>query len=134
MTSPSLELQGAIVSALKADTSVTSICAGRVFDRVAAAAQFPYISLGASDEISDDADCIDAFEVTMQIDCWSREPGFPEIRRLADATRRALKTANLSLADNALVTFDHLSTRIFRDPDGLTSHAAMTFQAVVEQP
>lgn len=133
MTSPTLELQGAIVAALKGDAGVTAIVGQRVCDRIEAGALFPYVSLGPTDEVSDDVDCTDGFEITLQIDCWSRVPGFPEVRRLADAVRQALK-AELALTDNALVYLNHLTTRTFRDPDGLTSHAALTFEAFAEQP
>jgi len=133
MTSPTLELQGAIVTALKAAAGVTALVGVRVYDMVPAASEFPYISLGPTDEVSDDTDCTDGFEITLQIDCWSRKPGFPEARQLADAVRQALKP-ELTLADNALVYLQHITTRTFRDPDGLTSHAALTFEAFAEQP
>lgn len=133
MTSPTLELQGAIVTRLKATAGVTALVGARVYDAIPAGAFFPYISIGPTDEVSDDTNCTDGFEITIQIDCWSRKTGFPEVRQLADAVRAALK-AELSLTDNALVYFQHLTTRTFRDPDGLTSHAALTFEAFAEQP
>lgn len=139
MTSPTLELQGVIVAALKADAAVAALVAGRVYDSVprsaagAVTAGFPYISIGGDEEVSEDADCIDGFAISLQIDCWSRQPGFPEVRRIADAVRAVL-TDDLSLADNALVFLQHRITRTFRDPDGLTSHAALTFEAFAEQP
>lgn len=134
MTSPTYELQGQIVTLLKASPELTALIAGRIYDRVPDGVQFPYVSFGPSDEISDDADCIDGFEVTMQLDVWSRAVGFPECRRIVDAVRKALSIEDIQLTDNALVTFNHVTTRIFRDPDGLTQHAAMQFEAFVEQP
>ncbi|MDH0126677.1 DUF3168 domain-containing protein [Brucella intermedia GD04153] len=139
MTSPTYELQGRIAALLKADPTLASLIKGRVYDSVPSAegqvtAKFPYVSFGPSDELSDDADCIDGFEITMQIDVWSRAVGFPECRRIVDAVRKALPEDGILLADNALVTFNHRISRIFRDPDGKTSHGAMTFEAFVEQP
>lgn len=134
MTSPTYELQGQIVTLLKADTDLASLIGGRIYDRVPESPTFPYVSFGPSDEISDDADCIDGFEVTMQLDVWSRAVGFPECRKIVDAVRKALPEDGITLADNALVTFNHRISRVFRDPDGLTSHGAMTFEAFVEQP
>lgn len=139
MTSPTYELQGRIVALLKADPELSSLIEGRVYDSVPSAggqvtAKFPYVSFGPSDELSDDADCIDGFEVTMQIDVWSRAVGFLECRRIVDAVRKALPEDGIVIADNALVTFNHRISRIFRDPDGKTSHGAMTFVAFVEQP
>lgn len=133
MTSPTLELQGAIIAALKASPGVSAMVGARVYDSVPDRVDFPYISLGPTDETSDDADCIDGFEMSLQIDCWSRAVGFPEVRKVADAVRQALKP-DMTLTDNALVYLNHLVTRTFRDPDGLTSHAAMTFEAFAEQP
>lgn len=134
MTSPTLELQRAIVERLKADLTVSALVAGRVYDSVPAEPVFPYISIGPTDEASDDVDCIDGFEIAMQIDVWSRAVGYPETRRVVDAVRQALTAAEIALVDNALVYFDHRITRTMRDPDGLTSHAAMTFEAFAEQP
>lgn len=134
MTSPTLELQGAIVSRLKSYPAVTALVGNRVYDSVPADAEFPYISIGPSDEITEDADCIRGFDISMQIDVWSREPGHPQARRIADAVQRALHEQDLALTDNALVYFRHRQTRFLRDPDGLTTHAAITFEAFVEQP
>ncbi|MPR62761.1 DUF3168 domain-containing protein [Ochrobactrum intermedium] len=134
MTSPTYELQGQIVTLLKASPELTALIGGRIYDRVPESPTFPYVSFGPSDEVSDDADCIDGFEVTMQLDVWSRAVGFPECRRIVDAVRKALPEDGILLADNALVTFNHRISRLFRDPDGLTSHGAMTFEAFVEQP
>lgn len=134
MTSPTYELQGQIVTLLKASPELTALIGGRVYDRVPESPTFPYVSFGPSDEISDDADCIDGFEVTMQLDVWSRAVGFPECRRIVDAIRKALPEDGITMADNALVTFNHRISRVFRDQDGLTSHGAITFEAFVEQP
>lgn len=132
MTAPSLELQGVIASRLKSDSAVRALVADRVYDNVPKEAGFPRITLGATDETSDDADCIEGLAISFQVDCWSQAVGFPQVREMADAVRRALHEADLSLSANALVSLMHRQTRVFRDPDGLTSHAAMTFDAFVE--
>ncbi|MCB1394387.1 DUF3168 domain-containing protein [Nitrobacter sp.] len=134
MTSPSLELQGAIVARLKTFADLAGLVADRIYDRVPTAPAFPYVSLGPAQSVSDDADCITGFEITLQIDAWSRAVGFPEVKRVAEAVRAALHQHELPLADNALVSLEHRQTRDFRDPDGLTNHAAIEFVALVEQP
>jgi len=141
MTSPAHELQLAIVAQLKGDAAVTALVAQRVYDDVPSETQrasrtggsWPYVSMGPSDETSDNADCIDGFEITVQIDVWSQDVGYPEARRIADAVRRALKT-DLDLTDNAMVSFEHRVTRYLPDPNPLVRRAAMTFTALVEQP
>lgn len=133
MADPSLELQGAIVARLKATGAVTALVGQRIYDRVPDHPTFPYISLGPDDVLSDDADCVTGFEITVQIDCWSRAVGFPEVKRVADEVRTALHGHDFSLATNAAVLFEHRITRTFRDPDGLTNHAAMTFESFVQK-
>jgi uncharacterized protein DUF3168 len=130
---PDLELQGLIVQTLKADPGVAALVASRVYDRVPEAPTFPYISYGPSDSTQDDADCIDGFIVTLQLDAWSREVGYPEVKRISDAIRVALHDLDLTLTSNALAYLYHQQTRTFRDPDGLTSHAALAFEASVER-
>lgn len=134
MASPSLELQGAIVARLKAWAGLSAAVNGRVYDAVPSGAAFPYITVGAGDETSDDADCIDGFEISLDIDIWSRANGYPEAKRISDEVRKAIKSADLILPTNALVDFRHRQTRFLRDPDGLTSHAVMTFEGFAEQP
>lgn len=134
MADPSLELQGAIVAVLKNTAAVQSLIGTRIYDPVPAGATFPYVSIGPDDLISDDADCITGFEITVQIDAWSRQPGFKEVKQVSDAVREALHNYAFSLSVNASVLFEHRITRNLRDPDGLTTHAAMTFTGFVEKP
>lgn len=135
MASPSLELQGAIVARLKASAGLAALVNGRIFDIVPKDAAFPYITVGEGDETSNDADCIDGFELSVDIDVWTRDPpGFPPAKRISDEVRKALKSPDLALPTNALVDFRHRQTRFLRDPDGLTSHAVMTFEGFAEQP
>lgn len=132
--SPELELQGAIVAALKADPAVSGIAAGHIYDRVPEDRVFPYVSIGATDTVEADAECLTGYEITQQIDIWSREVGYPECKRLTDAVRAALHEIDLALATNALVFLRCIQARMYRDPDGLTSHGALTFEASVERP
>lgn len=140
MTSPSLELQGAIVAALKASADVTAIVGNRIYDMVprssdgSITATYPLITLSGWQEVQADAECITASEVTVSIDVWSRAVGSPEAHRLAAAVKTALHNAELTLTDNALVSMEHESTLTLRDPDGLTTHSVIDFRAFVESP
>jgi Protein of unknown function (DUF3168) len=133
MANVELELQGAIVARLRADPAVAALVAGRIYDAVPQGAVFPYVSIGPVDSVDDDADCITGLEVAQQIDCWSRATGFPECKKIVDAVRAALHDYPLALTTNALAFFQHRNTRIVRDPDGLTSHGILGFEAAVER-
>ncbi|MDX3929251.1 MAG: DUF3168 domain-containing protein [Shinella sp.] len=134
----SYELQRAIYARLVADAGLAGLVADRVYDDVPRqdgkiTADFPYVSFGPETEIPEIYDCIDGAEITMQIDAWSRDPGFREVKRIAAAVEKALHDAPLTIAENALVYFVKDGRRVMRDPDGLTSHAVITFRAGVEK-
>jgi hypothetical protein len=135
MANLELELQSTIVARLKADPTVTALIAGRVYDSVPQGATFPYVTIGPVDAVSFDPDCITGFDVAQQIDCWSRAVGSPEVKKIVDAVRAALhdQEAAMPLSTNAMAFFEHRNTRITRDPDGLTSHGILGFEAAIER-
>ena len=131
------ELQMAIVTALKADVNLSTLVAGRIYDHVprgngAITAEFPYVSFGSTQDIPQAVDCIDASEILIQIDTWSRDPGFMEGRKVAKAIRRALSEETLTLSDNALVYFVFAGRQDVRAPDGITTQIVSRFRAGVE--
>lgn len=132
MSDPSLDLQEAIIQRLRTDVGVTAFVAQRIFDQVPAATPFPYISYGSDQILQDDVTCITAYEASVQIDVWSRANGQPEMKRIAGAVRAALHAAEFDLAEHGLVLIEHEQTRYLQDPDGLTSHGALTFRALVD--
>ena len=134
----SLEMQAAIVARLKADAPLRALIGDRVYDHVPRTADgkvnavYPYVSFGPEQVLADGWDCQESSEIVLQIDAWSRAVGFPEVKKIAEAVRRALHEEDLQLSVNALVSLEFENRRVMRDPDGATSHAAMTFRAIVE--
>jgi hypothetical protein len=135
MANPELEIQGAIVTRLKADSAVAALVNGRVYDSVPSGATFPYVTIGPVDSVDDDADCITGLLVAQQIDVWSRAVGTPEAKKIVDAVRAALhdQEAALPLTTNGMAYFEHRNSRISRDPDGLTSHGVLSFEAGIQR-
>lgn len=132
MADPSLDLQGAIVTALKAAAPVTALVGQRIYDTPPSSKTFPYISYGSDFVLDDSVDCITAYEVAIQIDVWSRAIGQPEMKRIAGAVRAALHDVDLTLDEHGLVLIEHETTRYLQDPDGLTHHAAIGFRALAD--
>ncbi len=97
MSDPALSLQIAILGILKADAAVDALVADRIFDRVPPDAVVPYISFGPRQAISDDALCLDGYEVFVQIDAWSRIVGQTEAQSIAGAVREALRDIEVVL-------------------------------------
>lgn len=135
MTAPALELQGLIIATLRGDAAVSALVDG-IYDRPPAdrwaGAHKAYISLGPSDVLIDDADCVNGETVTAQVDVWSQQPGQVECKRICAAVKAALHDRDLVLTDNALVQMTLDLTRIMADPDGITTHGAMQFTAMIE--
>ena len=135
MTSPSLEVQGLLVSRLKNTGAVSSLING-VYDRVPAdpwGTKQAYISFGAEDMTPDDADCVEGEEITIQIDVWSRKVGRVACKEIMSAVKAALHLRDdLILAENILVECRLELSRILQDPDGLTTHGVMQFSFSVE--
>ncbi|MEY9198675.1 hypothetical protein ABIA16_003791 [Sinorhizobium fredii] len=133
--SASAELQKLIFDTLKADIAVMAI-AGGVYDNVPASpygAKTAYISFGPTDVVDDGADCIAGGEHTFQIDCWSKAVGQVECKRLVDAIKDALHERDLQLTENALAEIRVDFRRVFKDPDGLTTHGVVTVTAFIEE-
>ncbi len=135
MTS-SEELQRLIVATLTGAPEIAALVGG-VYDKIPASpfgAKTAYISLGPMDSAEDDAECVTGVEVTVQIDIWSRKDGSLEAKTLTDMVRRRLHRRSLTLSENALCDSWVVLTRVFRDPDGLTTHGVVQVTFMIEEP
>lgn len=132
MSDASLILQGAIVTALKADASVAALVGVRIYDDPPAAPTFPYLQIGTSQILPQIAEGYDGADEVITIDGWSRATGQPEIKRIGAAVNAALNAAALSLAGFRLIEIVPEQTQYMRDPDGITHHGVFVFRARVE--
>lgn len=138
LTDPSFALQKAVVAALKGAAAVTAIVSSRVFDQVgrnpdgSPNVPFPYIALGDTQVLPETAECTDAATSYVTLHLWSRAVGFPEVKRLGAAVITALHDATLALESGGLQSLLLQSTHYLRDPDGLTSHAVLVFEALTD--
>lgn len=134
-TEPSLELQGAIINALKADPAVTALIAGRVYDRPPSPVTFPYLVVGDDQVTQAHAQCLEgSTEVFSSLHAWSRAVGKVEAKKIAGAVVTALNGAALALSNGyRLVLIEHDNTQHLGDPDGITSHSVIVFHAFVDE-
>lgn len=133
MIDAGLALQGAIVAALKADTDVSALVAGRVYDAVPDDATYPLIKIGEIQVLDDGADGIASVEVFVTLHAWSQAVGAVECRRLAGAMRQCLHQAPLDVGDDwQLIDMLHRQSRVFVDADGVTQHGVVTFRALMD--
>jgi hypothetical protein len=132
---PIYELSGMLRARLRADPVIAGFVGNRVYDEPpAGTAVSPYISMGSSSATTDDADCIDGLEVTLQFDVWSWHASDDggEVRKIAGAIRKNIHDADFSLTNNALASIRHRITRYQRESDGTTNRAIITVTALLE--
>lgn len=129
MADPSLDLQIAINLRLRAQVGTVS---NRVFDEVPQNVVFPYVELGEFQTLDDGAQCHDGMEVFATLHVWSRGAGQVEAKTIAGAVRGALHEAEIDLGGAwQFLEIAHQDTRYLKDPDGRTSHAVLTFRALI---
>jgi len=133
MASPDDELQAAIFERLRADPDIVALVGGRVFDRVTADAQLPYVQFSKCSSARDRMSCVRSWTLYPDIDVWSDGVGFGEAKRIMAAVAECLDGAALVLETMRLVMIIEYKSDVFRDADGLTSHGVVTFKAIVEK-
>ncbi|MBB5041932.1 DUF3168 domain-containing protein [Shinella fusca] len=131
MADPVFELQGAIITRLRATPAVTALVpAERIRDIPNATwTNVDYISVGPSNFMPDDYDCVDGGEVMIQFDCWS-VTGLATVRAIADALRVATRDWVPALATNRVVSFSHWRTDYIRNPP--INQASVRFTAIID--
>lgn len=124
------ELQRAIYAAL---TDSPAIADGRVYDRVPEAPVFPYVTIGDDQVLDDGNTCEGGWEVASNIHVWSRPAtgSKAEVKDLAAAVVPRLAVTTLNVSGFRLVIAQLETSRVFRDPDGITEHAVLTFRHVL---
>jgi hypothetical protein len=134
VSEPSAALQRGIYSALTSNSAITGLIGQRVYDRVTADAAFPYVRIGLDQTVAEDQDCVEeCVEVFAQVDVFSRAQGKVEAKNIAGAIVRALNANTLTITDSyELQDFRHIDTRFLDDQDGLSTHAVLSFRALVE--
>lgn len=139
---PTFELIKACIEILKNDPGVSAIVGDKVYDRVPEKqdgtpnVSSPYISLGNTNYLTEDFDCVDAASISLQFHCWSWGTGEAyssvQVRKLSFAVRKALHKTEINLAENGFVAMQHQITSFNRASDGLTHQATVVFETLVD--
>ena len=104
---------------------------GRVFDKATEDEAYPYATLGPSYWGDDSVECIEAREITLQVDVWHSSSSKGELEDLVDDVTAALK----GWADTTALTMHPAEislVRIMDDPDGVSVHGVIQIEAIVE--
>jgi hypothetical protein len=132
MIDPSLPLHAAIVSALKADATLDSLVADRIYDRVPAGATVPYIHLRSMQVIDDGNTCGDAAEVIVDLDVWSEAVGQVQAKTIGKTVVDVLD-GPIVISGYRSIASHAQSTTYSTESDGLTTRGAMSFRFLVDE-
>lgn len=99
MSDPSLALQAALVTTLKA---LSTAAGNRVYSVVPSSFQYPYITVWPGFVTPIDEECWDRTETTHQIDVWADTEHYLDTKGIASAIRNALHEQSLA-ADGHVV-------------------------------
>lgn len=133
---PELAIQKAFRARLVGAIAITSLVpAASILDRNERPAPDPSIVIGEGNSVDDGGSLgRDRTRVYLDVHIWKTEPGTVGVKIITGAIRTAVK-AGLPALDPGFHCADWLvaSSRFLRDPDGLTSHAIVSLEALVEE-
>lgn len=123
------QLQHAIFDILTA----ANVAGDRVFDRPPKDALFPYVTIGDEQVIDDGTTCADGWDVATDVHVWSR----PSSGSKSELKTLVAQIVPLLATEIAVTGFRNVAgkletTRSFRDPDGITEHAVLTFRYLLD--
>lgn len=105
--------------------------AGKVFDRATEGLAYPYVTLGPSYWSDTSVQCIEAREITLQIDIWHSQSNKGVLEDLTDDVAAALN----GWSDEVALTMHPMRVslvRVMDDPDGVSVHGVVQIEAMVE--
>lgn len=132
MADRTLEVQKALVAALKAAAGVSALVGARVYDRAPDGVTFPYLQVRHVATTPADAQGRRGSEALWTVDVWSRAPGAVECRRIMAAVHGALHWATPTLDAGSVVMCRENGRRDVADPDGVTTHGMLDFIIVTD--
>ena len=128
-----IELQSAIVSALRSSSALTSLLGGAfVYDDVPDSRRPPYVVIGPLETVDWSTSTEEGEEHFIEITAWSSANGRKSAVAMAGEIRAALSALPGNLPGHALVNFTHETTRSEADPDDRHFRAVSSFRAVTE--
>lgn len=134
--SAELAFQKALRARLVATPAVTALVpAASILDRNERPNPDPSIVIGEGVSVDDGATIgRTRTRIVADLHIWKREPSTAGSKAIAGAIRAAIKSGRLALDSGFHCVDAYVSrTRFLRDPDGLTSHAVVTVEAVIEE-
>jgi len=126
-----IEVQRAIVAAVRADPALGALIGDRIFARPRWDAVFPFISFSGMLGQPWDTDDGFGWELFLTLDSWSRTDAGPlEATEIMSALGDLLHDGHLTLATQNFVSMRLDGARLLLEPDGKTAHGVQRFRVL----
>ena len=134
INTPSMALQKAQNTALRADPVLTQFVADRVYDDIPPNAVFPYIQIGDNQDIDDGNTCdVSPTEVYSRIHVWVRGPQRGIVSdQICHQIRKVLGT-ELVLEDYTATVGHFMMTDPVPTEDELEIHSVVTLRYLIQE-
>lgn len=139
MTDRTVELVGAIYSALAGDATLTTLltASGRVFNGAPDNQPAPYVDIGEATGDDYGSSSGDAQVHSLLVHAFTDQPvsGQSALKLCAQIgarIRAVLHDADLTLSSGDMPNLRCENTQLLRDPDGISWHFVLRFRAVSE--
>lgn len=129
---PDRALQAAVLACLRADSSVSALLAGRIYDEPPASPAYPYVAIGRTETRPWGGLNGEGVEHALTLTCVSRFGGAEEAKAVVAAMRAALHGADLTLTDHRLVNLRAAYADVFRASDWRSTYGVLRVRAVTE--
>lgn len=103
MTDSTLEIQDALIVALRADSTITGLIGQRSYDAAPQNPTYPLIELGICFGEPWEGHDMDGWEAIQTISVWSKKPGTAQAKEIAAAVVDLVHRGTLTLASQAFV-------------------------------
>jgi hypothetical protein len=121
----------AVVTKLRAASGVSALVGTRVHKALPRSPVYPCVSVFVPTDLSWDTKDADGVEITLQVDCWTRDDRDQDsVRALQKAVRDALHDQSLTLTGENHVLTRLVSEFAFPDEDGSTVHGVSNYKVL----
>tara|TARA_R110000744_G_scaffold357964_1_gene464915 strand:+ start:1262 stop:1660 length:399 start_codon:yes stop_codon:yes gene_type:complete len=123
-------LQSTIYAALNVEAITTTLACG-VYDEVIEGNAYPFITLGEETALDYSTKDLAGGDYTINVHIWSQYKGSKETKQIMDKIHDLLHDSSLTVSGFNLINLRFEYSDIMRDPDGVTRHGVMRFQAII---
>lgn len=133
MASFSWPVQQSLFNRLKTDTALTALATGGIHDGAPQGTPYPYVVIGETTEVPDDAHARYGSQDTITLHIWSRYAGQKEIKQIAARIHELVHHQTWPVNGAVMVNAQVEMLETLRDPDGFSRHGVLRVRVLAQE-